>query len=35
LACVFGEGLYIWMLFRGVTAGHPAECWGEPHDWGA
>ncbi len=28
LACVFLEGLYIWMLFRGVTAHDPADCWG-------
>jgi len=28
LACVFAEGLYIWLLFRGVAAAHPADCWG-------
>jgi len=28
LACVFGEGIYIWLLFRGVAADHPDECWG-------
>ena len=28
LACVFGEGIYIWMLFRGVAAERPADCWG-------
>jgi hypothetical protein len=28
LACVFGEGLYIWCLFRGVAAERPADCWG-------
>jgi hypothetical protein len=27
LACVFGEGLYIWMLFRSVAAHEPADCW--------
>ncbi|MBI3864757.1 MAG: hypothetical protein HY290_23005 [Planctomycetia bacterium] len=27
LACVFGEGLYIWMLFRSVAAYEPADCW--------
>lgn len=27
LACVFGEGIYLWMLFRGVAAAHPEECW--------
>jgi len=28
LACVFGEGVYIWMLFRGVAAERPDDCWG-------
>jgi hypothetical protein len=28
LACVFGEGIYIWVLFRGVAADRPTECWG-------
>ena len=28
LACVFCEGISIWMMFRGVTADRPAECWG-------
>ena len=27
LACVFGEGLYLWMLFRSVAAHEPADCW--------
>lgn len=27
LTCVLGEGLYLWMLFRGVAAKQPAECW--------
>jgi hypothetical protein len=27
LACVFGEGVYLWMLFRGVAAARPADCW--------
>ena len=25
---VFAEGIYIWMLFRGVAAASPADCWG-------
>jgi hypothetical protein len=28
LSCVFCEGVYIWMLFRGVAAKRPADCWG-------
>lgn len=27
LASVFGEGISLWMLFRGVAARHPEECW--------
>jgi hypothetical protein len=27
LACVFGEGLYLWVLFRSVAAHEPADCW--------
>lgn len=27
LAGVFGVGLFIWSLFRGVCAASPAECW--------
>lgn len=27
LTCVFGEGLYIWTLFRSITAYEPADCW--------
>jgi uncharacterized membrane protein len=27
LACVLGEGTYIWMLFRGVAAERPDDCW--------
>lgn len=34
VACVFGEGLYIWTLFRSVAARHPADCW-QPDDAGA
>jgi len=38
LACVLGEGIYIWLLFRGVAAHHPCECWGvaapvDADDW--
>lgn len=29
LTTVFGEGLFIWSLFRGVCADSPEECWGE------
>jgi hypothetical protein len=28
LACLFCEGISIWMLFRGVAAERPADCWG-------
>lgn len=31
MTCVLGEGIYIWILFRGVTARHPGDCW-ETHD---
>ena len=27
LASVFGEGIFIWSLLRGVCAASPAECW--------
>jgi hypothetical protein len=24
---LFGEGIYIWTLFRGVAASRPDDCW--------
>src|SRR5262249_8897735 len=30
LICVLSEGIYIWLLFRGVAARHPDDCWGAP-----
>lgn len=33
LASLFGEGIFIWWLFRGVCADSPAECWA-PFEFG-
>lgn len=28
VTCCLGEGIYIWLLFRGVAARRPDDCWG-------